>query len=151
VGSGERCINEMCPGRGIFVEDFYDTDEKNGAKIPWKSNQTMEHYYEKLLTRFEDPDEDGTEMVMLEVELLATCRTPSMSTSGTTVHVEEKDMLDATEELAKRAMVKARLDYDSFPELYQGAAGRHQDSSSRAQLQATHNVGNEAARIWARS
>jgi predicted metal-dependent peptidase len=29
--------------------------------------------------------------------------------------VEEKDMLDATEELAKRAMVKARLEYDQLP------------------------------------
>ena len=59
--SGQPCQNELCPGYGIFVEDYKDTDEKTGKETPWEKNRPMEYYYEKLLTRFEDPedDEDG--------------------------------------------------------------------------------------------
>lgn len=114
----QKCPNEMCPGRGIFLRDFYDIDEKTKARIPWKANQTMEHYYEKLLTRFEDPDEDGEgDGEGNAGGGAATGDLPQtidehLWDNGA---VEEKDMLDATEELAKRAMVKARLDYDSLP------------------------------------
>lgn len=113
------CKNEMCPGRGIFLRDFYDIDEKTKAHIPWKANQTMEFYYEKLLTRFEDPEdgsEDGNESGNAgggaDSGDLPNTIDEHLWDNGA---VEEKDMLDATEELAKRAMVKARLDYDSLP------------------------------------
>jgi len=110
------CPNEMCPGRGIFLRDFYDIDDKTKARIPWKANQTMEHYYEKLLTRFEDPDEDkdgeGNAGGGAATGDLPQTIDEHLWDNGA---VEEKDMLDATEELAKRAMVKARLDYDSLP------------------------------------
>lgn len=111
------CPNEMCPGRGIFLKDFYDIDEKTKARIPWKERQTMEHYYEKLLQRFEDPDEvegDGSGNAgggAATGDLPQTIDEHLWDNGA----VEEKDMLDATEELAKRAMVKARLDYDSLP------------------------------------
>ena len=111
-----ECPNEMCPGRGIFLRDFYDIDDKTKARIPWKANQTMEHYYEKLLTRFEDPDEDkdgeGNAGGGASTGDLPQTIDEHLWDNGA---VEEKDMLDATEELAKRAMVKARLDYDSLP------------------------------------
>lgn len=111
-----ECPNEMCPGRGIFLRDFYDIDDKTKARIPWKANQTMEHYYEKLLTRFEDPDEDkdgeGNAGGGAATGDLPQTIDEHLWDNGA---VEEKDMLDATEELAKRAMVKARLDYDSLP------------------------------------
>lgn len=112
-----KCPNEMCPGRGIFLRDFYDIDEKTKARIPWKANQTMEHYYEKLLTRFEDPEDgdgngDGNAGGGADTGDLPQTTDEHLWDNGA---VEEKDMLDATEELAKRAMVKARLDYDSLP------------------------------------
>lgn len=114
-----KCPNEMCPGRGIFIRDFFDVDEKTKARIPWKANQTMEHYYEKLLTRFEDPEDgdgdgDGSGNAgggAATGDLPQTIDEHLWDNGA----VEEKDMLDATEELAKRAMVKARLDYDSLP------------------------------------
>lgn len=109
----EPCKNELCPGRGIFLHYYYDRDEKTGAKIPWKANQTMEYYYEKLLTRFEDP-EDGDDNAGGGASTgdLPETIDEHLWDNGA---VEEKDMLDATEELAKRAMVKAKLDYDSLP------------------------------------
>ena len=112
-----KCPNEMCPGRGIFLRDFYDIDEKTKARIPWKANQTMEHYYEKLLTRFEDPEDgegdgEGNAGGGADTGDLPQTTDEHLWDNGA---VEEKDMLDATEELAKRAMVKARLDYDSLP------------------------------------
>lgn len=115
------CQNEMCPGRGIFLEDFYDVDEKTKARIPWKANQTMEHYYEKLLQRFQDPDESDKGESMAEAGNAGGGADTGDLPQTIDEHlwdngaVEEKDMLDATEELAKRAMVKARLDYDSLP------------------------------------
>lgn len=112
------CPNDMCPGRGIFLRDFYDIDEKTKARIPWKPNQTMEHYYEKMLTRFEDPEEDGEGDGQgnagggADTGDLPNTIDEHLWDNGA---VEEKDMLDATEELAKRAMVKARLEYDALP------------------------------------
>lgn len=115
----KACANELCCGRGIFLRDFFDTDAKTGAKIPWKPNQSMEFYYEKLLTRFEDPEEgDGTGDGQGNAgggaatsDLPQTTDEHLWDQGG----VEERDMLDATEELAKRAMVKARLDFDNLP------------------------------------
>lgn len=112
-----QCPNEMCPGRGIFLRDFYDIDDRTKARIPWKANQTMEYYYEKLLTRFEDPDDgdgdgEGNAGGGASTGDLPQTIDEHLWDNGA---VEEKDMLDATEELAKRAMVKARLDYDSLP------------------------------------
>lgn len=115
--NAQPCPNDMCPGRGIFLRDFYDIDDKTKARIPWKANQTMEHYYEKLLTRFRDPEDgegkgDGNAGGGAETGDLPQTIDEHLWDNGA---VEEKDMLDATEELAKRAMVKARLDYDSLP------------------------------------
>lgn len=112
-----QCPNELCPGRGIFLRDFYDIDDKTKARIPWKANQTMEYYYEKLLTRFEDPEDgdgdgEGNAGGGANTGDLPQTIDEHLWDNGA---VEEKDMLDATEELAKRAMVKARLDYDSLP------------------------------------
>jgi predicted metal-dependent peptidase len=132
------CSNDMCPGRCIMVENYFDLDEKTNQKIPWPKNITMESYYEKLITKFQDPDEDengdgegegdgsggpgsgkgkgkgkgqgnaggGAETK----DLPQTLDEHLWDGAG-----EEKDMLDATEELVKRAMVKARLSYDDLP------------------------------------
>lgn len=111
------CTNEMCPGRCIDVNDYYDLDPKTQAKLPWPANQTMEAYYERLIKRFEDPDKDdqgdgegnaggGADTS----DLPQTIDEHMWDGAG-----DEKEMLDATEELVKRAMVKARLSYDDLP------------------------------------
>lgn len=112
--TGGPCPNELCPGRCIDVNDYFDQDEKTGTKTPWPMNQTMEAYYERLIKRFEDPDKDdgegnsggGTETG----DLPQTIDEHMWDGAG-----DEKEMLDATEELVKRAMVKARMSYDDLP------------------------------------
>jgi predicted metal-dependent peptidase len=114
------CTNEMCPGHCIDVKDYFDTDDKTGAKTPWPINQTMESYYERLIKRFEDPDkEDGDGSGDGQGNAGGGAETSDLP--GTIdEHMwdgagDEKEMLDATEELVKRAMVKARLSYDDLP------------------------------------
>ena len=114
AGTGQQCPNELCPGFCIDVNDYFDVDEKTGTKKPWPANQTMEHYYERLIKRFEDPEEGdekgnaggGTETG----DLPGTIDEHMWDGAG-----DEKEMMDATEELVKRAMVKARLSFDDLP------------------------------------
>lgn len=110
------CPNELCPGKCIDVKDYFDQDPKTGTKTPWPTQQTMEAYYERLIKRFDDPDKDdgsgqgnaggGTETG----DLPQTIDEHMWDGAG-----DEKEMLDATEELVKRAMVKARLSHDDLP------------------------------------
>lgn len=116
------CKNELCPGWCIDVNDYFDEDEKTKVKTPWQTNQPMEHYYEKLIKRFDDPeDEDGDGSGGKggkgnagggadTGDLPQTIDEHMWDGAG-----DEKEMLDATEELVKRAMVKARLSYDDLP------------------------------------
>lgn len=119
VGTPAPCPNELCPGRCIDVADYYDQDEKTGTKTPWPVNKTMETYYDYLIKRFDDPDQDdkgdgsgegnaggGTETS----DLPQTIDEHMWDGAG-----DEKEMLDATEDLVKRAMVKSRLSYDDLP------------------------------------
>jgi len=135
------CSNEMCPGNGIHVADYFDLDAK-GNKVPWPTNRPMEDYYQLLIKRFEDPDDedgegDGDEDGDADgdgkpgkgkgkgkpkkgkgnagggadtKDLPDTIDEHMWDGSG-----DEKDMLDATEDLMKRAMVKSRLSYDELP------------------------------------
>jgi predicted metal-dependent peptidase len=111
------CPNEMCAGRCIDVKDYYDVEEKTSKKMPWQINQTMEFYYEKLLTKFDDPDDedqgDGDGNAgggASSKDLPKTIDEHMWDAAG-----DEKEMLDATEDLIKRAMVKSRFDYDDLP------------------------------------
>jgi predicted metal-dependent peptidase len=115
IEAKQPCPDEMCPGRCIDVKDYYDVDEKTQNKLPWPTNQTMEAYYERLIKRFEDPDKDdkgegsaggGTDTS----DLPDTIDEHMWDGAG-----DEKEMLDATEELVKRAMVKSRLSFDDLP------------------------------------
>jgi predicted metal-dependent peptidase len=117
VGTPQPCPNELCPGRCIDVDDYFDEDPKTGAKTVWPKNQTMEAYYERLIKRFDDPDEndkgdgEGNAGGGAETgDLPQTIDEHMWDGAG-----DEKEMLDATEELVKRAMVKARLSYDDLP------------------------------------
>lgn len=152
------CTNEMCPGRCIDVHDYYDTDEKTGNKTPWPTGQTMEFYYEKLITRFEDPedgdgDPDGNAGGGTETgDLPQTIDEHMWDGAG-----DEKDMLDATEELVKRAMVKARLSYDDLPghvkDLLEEIKTRRAELNYKALIMAAmkkHASGHNRKNTWTR-
>lgn len=126
------CQNPDCCGRGIFIRDFFDTDEKTGKQIPWADRREAEYYYEKLLERFDDPDpsDSGNEQGEGEGEGEGQGQGKGGNAGGgadtgdlpqtTDVHHwdgsgEESDMLEATEDLVKRAQVKARFSYDEMP------------------------------------
>lgn len=126
---GGQCDNENCCGSGIFLKDFFDTDKKTGKQIPWPAKAPAEDYYEKLLQRFKDPDPQdnkgtgGGEGEGGEGQGQGNAGGGADSgdlPKGHDVHhwdgsSEEKDMLEATEDLVKRAMVKARFGHDELP------------------------------------
>jgi predicted metal-dependent peptidase len=161
------CPNEMCPGRCIDVKDYHDVDEKNSKKMPWQVNQTMEFYYEKLLTKFEDPDddEDGEGDGQGEgqgqgnagggassKDLPKTIDEHMWDAAG-----DEKDMLDATEDLIKRAMVKSKFDYDDLPahvrEMLEDIKSRKAELNYKALIMSAmkkHAAGHSRKNTWTR-
>jgi predicted metal-dependent peptidase len=114
---GAECQNEMCPGNPILVEDFFDTDDK-GTQVPWEKNKPFEYYYYKLIEHYsemsDNPNEDGEgngggqsgnrNSIPKEFD------SHDWDSSS-----EEQDMMDATEELVKRAMQKRGLAFDKLP------------------------------------
>ena len=154
------CENDLCPGKGILVEDYYDVDEKTKKNVPWEKNRTMEHYYEKLLQRFEDPDKEdgegdgeGNAGGGADTGDLPNTLDEHMWDGA----AEEGDMLDATEELVKRAMVKARLDYSSLPdsvkELLEDIKMRRAELNYKALLllaMKRHAQGHDRKNTWTR-
>ena len=156
------CPNEMCPGRGIHVTDYFDEDPKNKAKIPWPKNQTMEAYYERLTKRFEDPDnDDGEGDGDGEGNAGGGANTGDLPDT-LDEHMwdgaaDEKDMLDATEELVKRAMVKARLSYDQLDghikELLDDIKARRAELNYKALIMSAlkrHASGHDRKSTWTR-
>lgn len=138
--SGQPCENKDCCGRGIILRDFYDTDEKTGKQIPWQDRREFEYYYSKLLERFDDPDPSDTgdqqgdgegegegdgEGEPGEGDGQGQGNAGGGADTGdlpqtTDVHHwdgagDEGDMLEATEDLVKRAQVKSRFGYDELP------------------------------------
>ena len=124
---GERCPNEDCPGRCILVEDYYDVDEK-GNKVQWKENQPFEYYYHKLIERFTD-DQPQSQNGDGEGEGQGQGEGGGGEGDGggkkgpqdfDSHHwessSEESEMMDATEELMKRAMQKTSISYDKLPQ-----------------------------------
>lgn len=118
-----KCENPNCCGRGIMLRDFYDIDEKTGKHVQWQDKREAEFYYSKLLERFDDPDPQDGEG---EGEGNGSGgNAGGGANSGdlpqtTDVHAwdgaaEEGDMLEATEDLVKRAQVKCRFSYDELP------------------------------------
>ena len=160
----KECPNDLCPGKGIFVEDYNDTDEKTKKQVPWEKNRTMEYYYEKLLQRFDDPDKgdgegdgeggaDGNAGGGADTGDLPQTLDEHMWDGA----AEEGDMLDATEELVKRAMVKARLDYSSLPdsvkELLEDIKMRRAELNYKALLllaMKRHAAGHDRKSTWTR-
>jgi predicted metal-dependent peptidase len=154
------CENDLCPGKGIFVEDFHDIDPKTQKQIPWEKNRTMEYYYEKLLQRFDDPDKnedqgdgDGNAGGGADTGDLPSTIDEHMWDGA----AEEGDMLEATEELVKRAMVKARLDYSSLPdsvkELLEDIKARRAELNYKALIMLAlkrHAAGHDRKNTWTR-
>lgn len=121
---GGQCDNPNCCGSGIFLKDFFDTDKKTGKQTPWPTRATAEEYYEKLMTRFKDPDPqdnegEGDGQGDGQGNAGGGAATDDIPTSHDVHHwdgsSEERDMLEATEDLVKRAMVKSRFGYDDVP------------------------------------
>lgn len=54
---GASCENEMCPGFCMDIADFFDEDDA-GKKKPWPKDKTMEFYFEKLMEKYDEPEED---------------------------------------------------------------------------------------------
>jgi predicted metal-dependent peptidase len=169
IEAGVPCKNELCPGRCIDVKDYYDVDEKTGNKIPWPVNKTMEDYYERLIKRFDDPDEDddgdgdgsgggggkgkGNAGGGAQTgDLPNTIDEHMWDGAG-----DEKEMIDATEELVKRAMVKARLSYDDLPghvrEMLDDLKARRAELNYKALIMAAlkkHASGHNRKNTWTR-
>ncbi len=125
---GVSCENKKCPGGGIDIVDYFDT-KKDGTKVPWEKFRPMEDYYHKLIERFssasqgkgkDDPKGsraggsggggaggepgDGEEQLPEEFD--------SHAWDG---NAEESEMMDAAEDLVKRAMQKRCTSYDKLP------------------------------------
>jgi predicted metal-dependent peptidase len=154
------CPNELCPGRCIDVNDYYDLDPKTNKQVPWPLNQTMENYYERLITKFEDPDEDDGDG---DGEGNAGGGADSGDLPQTLDEhmwdgaADEKDMLEATEELVKRAMVKARLSFDDLPghikELLEDIKSRRAELNYKALIMSAmkrHASGHNRKHTWTR-
>jgi hypothetical protein len=119
---GATCKNELCPGHPILVENFYDEDAK-GKQIPWEKNKTFEYYYYKLIEKFSEMSDEGEGEEEGEGGLDGSNggkgkgkglpkEFDSHDWDGGS---EERDMMDATEELVKRAMQKRGLSFDKLP------------------------------------
>jgi predicted metal-dependent peptidase len=100
---GAQCTNANCPGSGIMVENYHDFD-KSGNKVFWPKEKPMEFYYHKLIERYDDPDNEEEKAQGNEFD--------SHHWDG---NAEEGEMMDATEELVKRAMQKRGLSADKLP------------------------------------
>lgn len=116
---GGPCSNELCPGRCILIEDFFEVDKNTQKRIPWPEGKTMEDYYERLLKRFDDPkdgDDDGEGEGEGGVGQGKGDGYPdTLDTHDWDAAAEEGDMLDATEDLVKRAMNKQGLTMSNIP------------------------------------
>ena len=158
IDAQQPCPNEMCPGRCIDVHDYHDKDPKTGAKTPWPLNRTMENYYELLIKRFQDPDKDNQDGEgnagggADTSDLPQTIDEHMWDGAG-----DEKEMLDATEELVKRAMIKARLSYDDLPghvkELLEEIKTRRAELNYKALIMAAmkkHAAGHNRKNTWTR-
>ena len=182
--AGAECQNPLCPGGCCFIEDYHDVDEKTGKQTPWKTQQTMEFYYEKLLERFKDINDkcencgksmgqgaptDGSGKGDGEGQPQdGKCPHCGHQHSGGKLpkeydshnwsdNVEESEMLDATDELMQRAMVKSGLSYDQLPgsiqDLLADIKARKAELNYKAIIMSAlkrHAAGHDRKHTWSR-
>ena len=161
--AGAACENEMCPGNPILVEDFFDTDDK-GKHIPWEKNKGFEFYYYKLIERYSDMGDGADENGASEGEGGSPGNPggikgipkefDSHNWEGGT---EEQDMMDATEELVKRAMQKRGLTFDKVPgfiqELLTDIEARRSELNYRQLILSAikkHTTGSDRLNTWSK-
>ena len=184
---GAKCANEQCPGRCIDVKDYFDEDEKTKKKTPWPENKTMELYYEKLLDKYKDVSQDGEGEGEQCGTCHGTGKVPGPAGGDVTCpdckgkgkgkgkgrgqggtprefdshqwdeNGEENEMLEATEDLMKRAMIKTGLSYDQLPggvqELLDDIKARKAELNYRAIILSAikrHASGHERKFSWSR-
>lgn len=132
-----QCQNKECV-KCIDVKNFYLEDDK-GKKTYFEKNQTTEKYYDLLLRKMQDPEE-GNGGGDSEGEGFGSKggkgMPKPMDEHNWDASGEEKDMLEATEDLVKRAMVKERMSYDqlegSFKELLMDIKARRAELDYRS-------------------
>jgi len=155
--TGARCENELCPGNPILVEDYFDTDEK-GKRTPWEKEKSFEYYYYKLIERYSEMSNDPSEGDEGEPGSGPGKGLPkefdSHDWEGGT---EEQDMMDATEELVKRAMQKRGLSFDKLPgfiqELLTDIESRRSELNYRQLILSAikkHASGTDRLRTWSK-
>jgi predicted metal-dependent peptidase len=137
-----------CPGKAILPEMFHEVDA-NGNKIPLRHGMTMEQIYLKLLALYEDPDksensekdelgdeEDGSNYDDNNQDKIPRALDSHDWSDG---DIPEKDIIDASVELIKRAMIKANTSYSNLPgavrDLLDYAEKRKAELNYRAILQ----------------
>lgn len=151
------CEDPNCPGRAIMVEDFYDLDAK-GNKVFWEKDKTMEYYYEKLLTKLEEPDDnDGDGDGDGEGDGSGQGIPKTLDEHMWDGSAEEKEMLEATEDLVKRAMIKQKCSFDELPgsvrELLEHIKTRKVELNYKAEILAAIKKsasGHERKQTWTR-
>lgn len=152
MAKGKRCENKKCPGHCILLKNYYEED-KSGKKIPWKENMTTEYYFEKLLERIQegkDGEGDGEGKSGKGIP-------DEFDSHDWSEGAEEKDVLDSTEDIVKRAMIKRGLGFDQLDkhiqELLQHIEARKAELNYRALILAAikrHASGHERKSTWSR-
>lgn len=162
--SGQQCKNPLCPGSCIDVADF--NDEAKGQKVPWERNKSFEYYYEKLIRRYDDDPNgdgegdgeggggqgDGSGKGKGKKKCPGEFDSHHWENNG-----EESDMMDAAEDLVKRAMQKRGLDYSELPghvkDMLEEIAQRRTELNYRGLILAAikrHASGHDRKHTWTR-
>jgi len=109
---GAQCSNDLCCGHAMLPSNFYDEDEKSKKKTPWQNGKTMEFYFEKLMELYEEEDNEDNKDGQDGDAKNAPRQFDSHEWHA---NAEESDVLNATEDLVKRAMVKQSMSWDDLP------------------------------------
>jgi predicted metal-dependent peptidase len=117
---GAKCSNELCCGFCMDVADFY-TEAEDGTKTPWPTGETMEQYFLRLKDKYKEQDEDGDGEGEGDGEGdyggdSGKPGTPRQFDSHDwEANGDEKEMLEAMEDLVKRAQIKTSTSFDNLP------------------------------------
>jgi predicted metal-dependent peptidase len=117
---GAKCENELCCGFCMDVADFY-TEAEDGTKTPWPTGETMEQYFLRLKDKYKEQDEgeegegdsDGEGDYGGDSGKPGTPR--QFDSHDWEANGDEKEMLEAMEDLVKRAQIKTSTSFDNLP------------------------------------
>lgn len=185
--AGQPCPNKLCPGHCIDINNYYDLDDKGNKvpwKPLMTMEYYYEKLIEKFKDMISSEDGEGEEGECGTCG--GTGKDPKDSTGNTKCpdcngtgkakakgkgkglpkeydshnwdgNAEEAEMLDATEELMKRAMVKQSLSYDQLPgsiqSLLEDIIARKSELNYKAIILSAikrHASGHERKSTWTR-